>query len=79
MTVIAYDPYASKEKADAVGVQLVTLDEALAQADFHSLHMPLTAGTKNLFNDATFAKCKRCVRVFGKCGKGCGDQMHQCR
>lgn len=44
MTVIAYDPYASEEKARAVGVKLVGLDEALAQGDFFSLHMPLTPG-----------------------------------
>lgn len=46
MTVIAYDPYASEEKARAVGVTLVTLDEALAQGDFFSLHMPLTPGDR---------------------------------
>jgi D-3-phosphoglycerate dehydrogenase len=44
MKVIAYDPYASAEKAAAVGVTLVTFDEALAQGDFFSLHMPLTPG-----------------------------------
>ncbi len=37
---------ALQEKAAAQGVTLVTFDEALALADFHSLHMPLTAGTK---------------------------------
>ena len=29
LTVVAYDPYASAEKAAAQGVQLVTFDEAL--------------------------------------------------
>lgn len=48
MTVIAYDPYASEEKARAQGVQLLSLDECLAKADFHSLHMPLTPTTKVL-------------------------------
>jgi D-isomer specific 2-hydroxyacid dehydrogenase, NAD binding domain len=46
MTVIAHDPYASDEKARALGVRLVGFDEALATADFFSLHMPLTDGTK---------------------------------
>ena len=44
--VIAYDPYASASKAAALGVPLVTFDEALQQGDFFSLHMPLTEGTK---------------------------------
>lgn len=30
MNVIAYDPYASAEKAQALGVKLVSYDEALA-------------------------------------------------
>ena len=46
LTVIAYDPYASDEKARAQGVRLVPFDEALASADFFSLHMPLTPQTK---------------------------------
>ncbi len=44
--VVAYDPYASEAKAAALGVRLVTFDEALASGDFFSLHMPLTADTK---------------------------------
>ena len=44
--VIAYDPYASEVKAAALGVKLVSWEEALAQADFFSLHMPQTPQTK---------------------------------
>lgn len=64
MTVIAYDPYASEERAAAVGVQLVTFDEALAAGDFFSLHMPLTPSTKELFNDEAFAKMKKGGRII---------------
>jgi len=64
MKVVAYDPYASAEKAAAVGVTLVSFDEALAQGDFFSLHMPLTPGTKNMFNDAAFAKMKKGARIM---------------
>lgn len=46
MICIAHDPFASEAKAAALGVRLVGLDEALAQGDFFSLHMPLTAQTK---------------------------------
>lgn len=44
--MIAYDPYASEVKAAALGVKLVSWEEALAQADFFSLHMPQTPQTK---------------------------------
>ncbi|GBF92593.1 D-3-phosphoglycerate dehydrogenase, chloroplastic-like [Raphidocelis subcapitata] len=63
MEVIAYDPYASEDKARALGVQLVTFDEALAKADFFSLHMPMTPGTKKMFNDDAFAKMKKGARI----------------
>ena len=46
LTVIAHDPFASEERARALGVRLVPFDEALGTADFFSLHMPLTPGTK---------------------------------
>lgn len=63
MTVIAYDPYASEEKARAAGVTLMSLDDCLAQADFHSLHMPLTPQTKGLFGDDAFSKIKKGARI----------------
>ena len=64
MTVIAHDPYAPEEKARALGVKLVGFDDALKAADFISLHMPLTSGTKNMLNKEAFAKCKKGVRVI---------------
>eukprot|EP00882_Tetradesmus_deserticola_P003397 GHRQ01003593.1.p1 GENE.GHRQ01003593.1~~GHRQ01003593.1.p1 ORF type:complete len:538 (+),score=268.66 GHRQ01003593.1:261-1874(+) len=63
MHVLAYDPYASEEKARAQGVRLVSFDEALELGDFFSLHMPLTPGTKKMFNDAAFAKMKKGARI----------------
>ena len=63
MQVVAYDPYASRERAEALGVNLVTFDEAIATADFISLHMPLLDSTKDMFNDDTFKKCKKGVRI----------------
>jgi D-3-phosphoglycerate dehydrogenase / 2-oxoglutarate reductase len=63
MTVLAHDPYASEEKARALNVRLVTFNEAVQTADFLSLHMPLTPGTKNMFNKEVFCKCKKGVRI----------------
>jgi len=64
MTVIAHDPYASEERATAVGVTLVPFDEALERGDFFSLHMPLTPSTKGMFNDETFGKIKKGARII---------------
>lgn len=63
MTVIAYDPYASEERVSALGATLVSFEEALATADFFSLHMPLTPATKGLFGDDAFSKMKKGARI----------------
>ena len=42
MHVIAHDPYAPADMARAIGAELVSFEEAIAKADFISLHMPLT-------------------------------------
>ncbi|KAG0605535.1 hypothetical protein M758_9G066700 [Ceratodon purpureus] len=74
MHVISHDPYASADRARAVGVELVSFDEALARADFISLHMPLTPTTDKIFNDDTFAKCKQGVRLINVARGGVIDE-----
>ncbi|XP_025611231.1 D-3-phosphoglycerate dehydrogenase 2, chloroplastic-like [Arachis hypogaea] len=74
MNVIAHDPYAPADRARAVGVELVSFENAIAAADFISLHMPLTATTKKIFNDATFAKMKKGVRIINVARGGVIDE-----
>jgi phosphoglycerate dehydrogenase-like enzyme len=45
---IAYDPFANPAAANQLGVKLVTLDELLKEADFVSIHCPLTPETRGL-------------------------------
>nr|POF12581.1 d-3-phosphoglycerate dehydrogenase 3, chloroplastic [Quercus suber] len=74
MHVIAHDPYASADRAQAIGVELVTLDEALSSADFISMHMPLTPATSQMFNDDTFSKMKKGVRIVNVARGGVIDE-----
>ncbi|XP_073150933.1 D-3-phosphoglycerate dehydrogenase 1, chloroplastic-like [Henckelia pumila] len=74
MHVIAHDPYAPADRARAIGVELVTFDEAIASADFISLHMPLTAATSKIMNDETFAKVKKGVRIINVARGGVIDE-----
>lgn len=74
MHVIAHDPYAPADRANAVGVELVSFDEALQKADFISLHMPLTPATDKMLNDETFAKCKKGVRIINVARGGVIDE-----
>lgn len=59
MTVLAYDPVVSLDRAEQIGVELVTLDELLSRSDVVSLHIPLVEGTRNLFDAPHIAKMKR--------------------
>jgi len=69
MRVIAYDPFISPEGAARLGVELVTLDELYARADFISVHTPLTAETRGLIGDQAFEKMKKGVRIVN-CARG---------
>jgi hypothetical protein len=76
-TVQAPKPVVTKElKADAkaLGVELVSFDEALATADFISLHIPLTSTTDKIFNYESFGKCKKGVRIINVARGGVIDE-----
>lgn len=74
MQVIAHDPYAPADRARAIGVELVTFEEALTTADFISLHMPLTPATSKMFNDEAFSRVKKGVRIINVARGGVIDE-----
>lgn len=74
MLVIAHDPYAPADRARAIGVDLVSFDQAISTADFVSLHMPLTPTTSKVFNDDTFSKMKKGVRLINVARGGVIDE-----
>lgn len=74
MHIIAHDPYAPADRAHAIGVDLVSFDEAIATADFISLHMPLTPATLKILNDENFAKMKKGVRIINVARGGVIDE-----
>jgi len=63
MRVVAHDPFISKEVASSLGVELLSLDQVCATADYLTLHLPSTSETRHLFNDERFARCKRGIRL----------------
>jgi phosphoglycerate dehydrogenase-like enzyme len=58
MRRMAYDPIPDSAFAAAHGVELVPFERLLAESDFLSLHLPLTAETKHLINKKTLAQMK---------------------
>lgn len=69
MRVLAYDPYLSAERAEEAGVEVATVERITLEADFITVHTPLTAETKHLFGEAEFARMKPGVRVVN-CARG---------
>ncbi len=66
--ILWYDPFLSAEKANAPG-EKAELNELLGGADLVSLHTPLTAETRGLFNDAMFAKMRPTAYLVN-CSRG---------
>ena len=70
MSVIAYDPYLVQSRARSLQVELADdLAALLTCADFITVHMPMTAETKNILNAKTLAQCKKGVRIVN-CARG---------
>jgi glyoxylate reductase len=59
MRVIYYDVYRREDLEASQGIEYVTLDNLLAQADFVSVHTPLTPETHHLMNRERLAKMKQ--------------------
>ena len=63
MTIVAHDPFIAEQVAAGLGVELLSLDELCARADYITLHLPSTAETRHLFNAERLARCKTGVRI----------------
>ena len=58
MNVCAYEPYPEMDFVDQWGIELLELDELLAQSDYVSLHNPLTSESHQMMNQQRFEKMK---------------------
>jgi D-3-phosphoglycerate dehydrogenase len=72
--VLGYDPYVPQEFARSLGVELVDMDRLLAEADFITIHTPLTANTRQLLGAEQFAKLKPGVRIVNAARGGLVDE-----
>src|SRR5690606_30104724 len=69
MQLIGYDPVLSREVAERIGVELVSLDELFAKSDFITFHTPLNDSTRGMLNSRTLTLCKQGVRIIN-CARG---------
>ena len=74
MELIGYDPFVSQERARAMGVRLVSIEELVAEADFVSIHTPKTPETIGLFGRDLLAKAKPGIRIVNTARGGIVDE-----
>ncbi|HEX7897756.1 MAG TPA: phosphoglycerate dehydrogenase [Planctomycetota bacterium] len=74
MRVVAFDPIVTKERADALGVQITDLDRLLTESDYVSFHVPLTDKTKGMIGAAQLKRMKRTVRLINTSRGGVIDE-----
>jgi D-3-phosphoglycerate dehydrogenase len=69
MKVVAYDPFVNSDYAKSLGIELKTLDEVYAEADYISVHSPLNDNTRGMINKEALSKMKKGVRIVN-CARG---------
>jgi len=69
MKVLAFDPILTKLKAEALGVELVSLDEMIERADFITIHAPKSDKTLNMIGYEQLKRMKPTCRIVN-CARG---------
>jgi D-3-phosphoglycerate dehydrogenase len=63
MMVLGYDPYLTAEEIRQRGAKPASLGDLFEQADYISLHLPLSDATRSMLNEQAFRKMKHGVRI----------------
>ncbi len=74
MRLVAYDPYVTPDRARKMGVELVSLEQLVADADFVSIHLPKTPETIGLFGKELLSKAKPGIRIVNAARGGILDE-----
>ncbi len=74
MRLIAYDPFVSKERARQMGVELLQLEEVVAQSDFISIHLTKSKETTGLIGAEMLSKAKPGLRIINTARGGIIDE-----
>jgi D-3-phosphoglycerate dehydrogenase len=74
MRLCAYDPYVSPDRARQMGVQLMSLEDLVTEADFLTIHLPKTAETAGLIGRDLLAKAKPGIRIVNAARGGIIDE-----
>jgi D-3-phosphoglycerate dehydrogenase len=74
MAFLVYDPYIPESHVTALGGKCVTLNELLAEADFVTLHCPLTDETKRMIGAKELSRMKPAAYLINAARGGIVDE-----
>src|SRR5262245_40685976 len=74
MRLIAYDPFVTVDRARSMGVELLPLEQVVAEADFLTIHLPRTRETIGLVGKELLAQAKPTLRVINVARGGIVDE-----
>ena len=74
MRLIAFDPFVSADRARTMGVELLPLEQVVAEADFLTIHLPRTKETVGLVGKELLAQAKPTLRVINVARGGIVDE-----
>jgi D-3-phosphoglycerate dehydrogenase len=75
MRLIAYDPYVSPERARQMGVELHSLEQVVADADFLTIHLPKTPETTALIGADILKRARPGLRIVNTARGGIVDEQ----
>lgn len=74
MKILAFDPYLTEDKAKSLDIQSATVDEIAENADFVTVHTPLTPKTRGIIGEAFFKKAKPNLQIINVARGGIIDE-----
>ena len=74
MKVVAHDPFVAPERARQLNVEMLTLEELVAEADFLTLHVVKTPETLGMIGKDLLAKAKPNLRIVNVSRGGVIDE-----
>lgn len=69
MEIMGYDPFLTEERAEKMGIRLSSVEDIVRNADFMTVHTPLTPETRHMIGKAQFEIMKPGMRIVN-CARG---------
>jgi D-3-phosphoglycerate dehydrogenase / 2-oxoglutarate reductase len=74
MRLVAFDPFVSADKGRQMSVEMMSLEQLIAEADFVTVHLPKTKETAGLIGADLLAKAKPSMRLINVARGGIVDE-----